>query len=124
VGDLAPEVKKMVEGRKLEMGHARALLSLTALNQGQVAHQVVARGLSVRETEALVKKTLADAGKGGAGKKGPAPKDANIRTLEQELSEKLGAPVTITHGKGGKGHLTIGYSSLEVLDGILEKLRR
>ena len=122
--DLAPEVKKMVEGRKLEMGHARALLSLTALNQGQVAHQVVARGLSVRETEALVKKTLADGGKGGAGKKGPPPKDANIRNLEQELSEKLGAPVTIVHGKGGKGHLTIGYSSLEVLDGILEKLRR
>jgi ParB family chromosome partitioning protein len=122
--DLAPEVKKLVEGRKLEMGHARALLSLTALNQGQIAHQVVAKGLSVRETEALVKQTLADGGRGGAGKKAPPAKDANIRKLEQELSEHLGAPVTIAHGKGGKGHLTIGYSSLEVLDGVLDKLRR
>jgi len=122
--DLTSEVKKLVEGRKLEMGHARALLSLTALNQGQVAHQVVAKGLSVRETEALVKRTLTDAGKGGVGKKGPLPKDANIRGLEQELSEKLGCPVTIAHGKGGKGTLTVHYASLEVLDGVLEKLRR
>jgi ParB family chromosome partitioning protein len=122
--DLGPEVKKLVEGGKLEMGHARALLSLTALNQAQVAHQVVAKGLSVRETEALVKRTLAEGGKGGSGKKGPPPKDANIRNLEQELSEHLGAPVTIAHAKSGRGHLTIGYASLEVLDGVLEKLRR
>jgi len=121
--DLAPEVKKLVEGGKLEMGHARALLSLTALNQGQIAHQVVAKGLSVRETEALVKKTLTEGGK-PTGRKGAPAKDANVRNLEQELSEHLGAPVTIAHGKAGKGHLTIGYASLDVLDGVLEKLRR
>ena len=122
--DLANEVKKMLDGRKLEMGHARALLGLTSLNQVQVAQQVVAKGLSVRETEALVKKTLAETGAARPGARKTPQKDANIRGLEQELSERLGAPVTIEHAKSGKGRLVVAYSSLEVLDGILDKVRR
>ena len=120
--DLANEVKKLLDGRKLEMGHARALLGLTSFNQVAVAQQVVARRLSVRETEALVKKTLADAGKGNSRKTPPA-RDANIVALERELTERLGVPVAIEHGKAGKGRLLVSYASLEILDGILEKLR-
>ena len=118
--DLMPEVKKLLEAGKLEMGQARALLALSSLTQVQTAQLVAARGLSARETEALVKRVLASAGK---APKRPAPKDANVRRLEQELAERLGAPVAVEHRKSGKGRVVIQYGSLDELDGILAKLR-
>ena len=119
--DLASEVKKLLEAGQLEMGQARALLALSSLTQVQAAQTVVARGLSTRETEALVKRTLADAGK-PQGKAKAVPKDPNVRRLEQQLGDKLGAPVAIEHHKSGKGRVVVSYGSLDELDGILAKL--
>ena len=118
--ELADEVKEMVEAGKLEMGHARALLALGGNDQIQSARQVVARGLSVRETEKLVKRLL-----GGAGKPPAQAKriDPDIRRLEDELGERLGAKVALEQGRGGKGKLVISYNSLDELDGILERIR-
>ncbi len=116
--ELAAEVRRMVEERELEMGHARALLALEADAQLHAARQVVARGLSVRETEQLVRRLKEPA----PGKK-PAPRlDPDIRRLQEELSERLGAGVAIQH-KGRKGRLVISYNSLDELEGILEHLR-
>jgi len=120
--ELRAETKKLLEAGKLEMGHARALLGLASLQQVQAAQTVVAKGLSTRDTEALVKRLLAEAGK-PTGRKAPT-KDANVRRLETELAERLGAKVSIDHQKGGHGKLTIAYASLDELDGILDKLRR
>ena len=119
--DLASEVKKLIVAGKLEMGQARALLALSSLSQVQTAQVVVAKGLSTRETEALVKRTLADAGK-PHGKPKAQPKDPNVRRLEQQLGAKLGAPVAIEHHKSGKGRVVVSYGSLDELDGILAKL--
>jgi ParB family chromosome partitioning protein len=119
--DLASEVKKLIEAGKLDMGQARALLALSSLSQVQTAQAVVAKGLSTRETEALVRRTLAAAGK-PAGKGKPAAKDPNVRRLEQQLGDKLGAPVAIEHHKSGRGRVVVSYGSLDELDGILAKL--
>ena len=112
----------MLESRQLEMGHARALLGITnAIQQLDAARQVVKKGLSVRETERLVKTMLE---KGGTKKTKAAPsKDADIRRLEQEVSEKLGAKVSLNHTKKGTGKLVISYNSLDELDGILKHIR-
>jgi ParB family chromosome partitioning protein len=119
--DLSSEVKKLLEAGKLEMGQARALLALSSLTQVQAAQAVVAKGLSTRETEALVKRTLAAAGK-PTGKGKAAAKDPNVRRLEQQLGDKLGAPVAIEHHKSGRGRVVVSYGSLDELDGILAKL--
>ncbi len=117
--DLADPVKEQVNQGLLNMGHARALLSLIRHDQVEVARLVVVRGLSVRETEALVKKTLAARpGK----KKIVAPVDPDVRRLENELSEKLGAAVKIKPGKKGSGQLVIHFHSSAELEGILEHL--
>ena len=121
--DLASEVKKLLEAGKLDMGQARALLALSSLSQVQAAQAVVARGLSTRETEALVKRTLADAGK-PHGKPKAAAKDPNVKRLEQQLGDSLGAPVAIEHHKSGRGRVVVAYGSLDELDGILAKLQR
>jgi len=98
------------------MGHARALLALAGAKQIEAARQVIARGLSVRATEGLIrqlqqKRTV----------KSPArPKDPDVQKLEARLSDKLGASVLLREGKGGKGKLEISYNSLDELDGILE----
>ena len=120
--DLSDKVKPMLESRQLEMGHARALLGITnAIQQLDAARQVVKKGLSVRETERLVKTMLE---KGGTKKTKAAPsKDADIRRLEQEVSEKLGAKVSLNHTKKGAGKLVISYNSLDELDGILKHIR-
>ena len=120
--DLSDKVKPLLEDRSLEMGHARALLGITNdVQQFDVARQVVKKGLSVRETERLVRNMLA----GGARK--PARKavvvDADIRRLEIEVSEKLGAKVRVEHSKKGAGKLVISYNSLDELDGILKHIR-
>ena len=116
---LAPKVKEMLEAGELEMGHARALLSLSGPAQIEAAGQVAKRGLSVRETEQLVKRWQRPAGK---KKSAPAP-DPDIRRFQDELSEKLGAKVKIQHAAGGKGKLVIQYNSLDELDGILAHIK-
>ena len=118
--DLADPVKQQVNKGLLDMGHARALLALIRHDQIEVARLVVNRGLSVRETELLVKKTLAV--QTGAGKPQPAAVDPDIQRLENSLSEKLGAAVKIKPGKKGSGQLVIHFHSSAELDGILEHL--
>ncbi|MET0661070.1 MAG: ParB/RepB/Spo0J family partition protein [Steroidobacteraceae bacterium] len=115
--ELSEEVKLLVEHRQIEMGHARALLALNnRRQQSEVAALVAQKQLSVRETEALVRRLGSDA----AAQTAPAARpDANIRKLESDLSEKLGAKVLIQHASGGKGKLVISYNSLDELDGIL-----
>lgn len=118
--ELADEVKSLVEHRDLEMGHARALLGLeNRRQQAEVGALVAKKKLSVRETEALVKR-MASHSQSSA----PAPtrSDPNIDKLQSELSEKLGAKVQIQHSSTGKGKLVISYHSLDELDGILEHL--
>ncbi len=115
--ELADEVKTLVAERSLEMGHARALLGLTnRRQQAEVAALVAKKELSVRETEALVRRLLAPAGSSSAA---TPPADADVRRLETELGEKLGAKVTFKQQAGGRGQLVISYSSLDELEGIL-----
>jgi ParB family transcriptional regulator, chromosome partitioning protein len=116
--ELAPEVQRRLGQRELEMGHARALLGLESRRQQiEVAALVVSKGLSVRETEALVRRLIAPARP--AGSQAGSSVDPNIRRLEEELADKLGARVSIEHAAGGKGRLVIRYNSLDELDGIL-----
>jgi ParB family chromosome partitioning protein len=117
--DLEDAVKEMVEQGKLEMGHARALLALRGGQQIEAARQVVNRGLTVRATEGLVKSLQ----RPQPVKLVAVKKDANIRHLETDLSDKLGASVAIRQGRGGKGKLEISYNSLDELDGILEHIQ-
>lgn len=119
--DLADEVKALVESREIEMGHARALLGLTQRRQQiEVAKVVAGKGLSVRETEALVRRMLNPPKKDGTGES----RDPDVRRLEDQLSDKLGARVAIQHsGASGKGKVVISYHSLDELDGILEHIQ-
>jgi ParB family chromosome partitioning protein len=120
--ELSDKVKPMLEDRRLEMGHARALLGISnATQQYDAARQVVRKGLSVRETERLVRRMLEGPGKQPAKK--PASKDADIRRLEIEMSEKLGAKVDLQHSAKGAGKLVISYNSLDELDGILKHIK-
>ena len=121
--DLSDKVKPMLESRQIEMGHARALLSITdGVQQYDAARQVVRKGLSVRETERLVRRMLEGAAGKAAGKKAVSP-NADIRRLEVEVSEKLGAKVSLQHSKKGSGKLVISYNTLDELDGILKHIR-
>jgi ParB family transcriptional regulator, chromosome partitioning protein len=115
--ELAPEVAERVEKREIEMGHARALLALSNRKQQiEIAMLVVKRGLSVRDTEGLVRRLQ----QSPASKVDEAPiGDPNVNRLEQELADKLGAKVAIQHSSGGKGRLVVSYNSLDELDGIL-----
>ncbi|TDJ29694.1 MAG: ParB/RepB/Spo0J family partition protein [Gammaproteobacteria bacterium] len=115
--DLADPVKDQVNLGLLDMGHARALLALIRHDQIEVANLVVKRGLSVRATEQLVKRTL----KGQSDKESP-DSDPDIRRLETRISEKLGAAVKIKSGKQGSGKLIISFHNSDELDGILEHL--
>jgi ParB family chromosome partitioning protein len=120
--DLAPEVCDQLEARALEMGHARALLGLTTRRQQvEVAALVVKKGLSVRETEAIVRRMTQGAADRPAA--AAASADPDVRRLEQDLAEKLGARVSIRHTRSGKGQVVVGYNSLDELDGILEHIR-
>jgi len=118
--ELAEPVKERVEKREIEMGHARALLALDGpKRQIEVATLVAQKGLSVRDTEALVRRMLSGATDVAAA----STRDANIRKLESDLSEKLGAKVQVQHTGSGKGKLVINYNSLDELDGILEHIQ-
>jgi ParB family chromosome partitioning protein len=123
--ELADEVKTLVEHRQLEMGHARALLGLAQpRQQAEVGALVAKKGLSVRETEALVKQMLAHGDKAKRKNEGDDPRpDPNITRLEQDLADKLGARVSLQHALTGKGKLVIAYNSLDELDGILEHIK-
>ena len=116
--ELHDAVKTMIDRRELEMGHARSILSLPLEQQRDIARQVAEKGLSVRETERLVRATLQPAKASDT----PTKVDPNIRHLENDLAEKLGAKVSIQHDKG-KGKLVIQYSSLDELDGILVRIQ-
>jgi ParB family chromosome partitioning protein len=122
--ELAPEVVDLVERRDLEMGHARALLALTQRrHQIEVAQLVAKKGLSVRETEALVRSMLAkQSGTVAEPREGKAL-DPNVQRLQDELSEKLGARVEIQHATSGKGKVVVSYHSLDELDGILAHIK-
>lgn len=116
--DLHPDVKKLLLSNHLEMGHARALLSLEGSKQVALANKVIKEGLTVRATERLVKESHAD------------PKNQKIKLidndtvkLQDELTGKLGAKVTIDHKENGSGKLIITYTSLDELDGIIELLK-
>jgi len=113
--ELSEEVQQLVRDRKLEMGHARALLPLPPALQREAAHQILVRGLSVRETEALVRRLQS------ASPPQPVEKraDPNIRVLQEDLSQRLGAKVALQHSATGKGRLIIYYNNLDELDGIL-----
>jgi ParB family chromosome partitioning protein len=123
--ELAPEVAALVEKRQLEMGHARALLGLpNRRHQVQAAQQVVREGLSVRATEALVRKLAQPPA--ATPKSDSAAKqqnDPNVLALQQSLTERLGAKVLIQHGSGGAGKVVVSYNSLDELDGILTHIK-
>ncbi|MGH8253531.1 MAG: ParB/RepB/Spo0J family partition protein [Steroidobacteraceae bacterium] len=125
--ELAPEVAELLEHRKLDMGHARALLGLeNRRKQVELALLVVKKSLSVRETEALVRRLSQPAGT-AAGAKGDGnalgSRDPNVQRLEDELMEKLGAKVQIQHTAKGGGKLVVAYHSLDELDGILAHIQ-
>ena len=118
--DLADPVKDQVNKGLLDMGHARALLALIRHDQIEVANIVVHRGLSVRETEVLVKKTLNGAAKTSVDV--VEATDPDIKRLENTISEKLGAAVKIKSGKKGAGQLVISFHNSDELEGILEHI--
>lgn len=117
--ELSLQVKPMVEAGELDMGHARALLPLPVDAQYEVAQRVVAGGLSVRATEALVRKIMQG---NAAGSEKTAEVDPDVARLERDLSDKLGASVAVRYNAAGKGQLTIKYASLDELDGILSRI--
>jgi len=115
---LGKATRKLLENGDIEMGHARALLSLSEAEQARMAQLVVAKGLSVRQTEVLVR----NLGKPKSEKKNPT-ESADIKRLQNDLSDKISAPVIIQHTSSGKGKLLISYNSLDELDGILAHIR-
>ena len=114
--DLNGDVKVLLGKGLIEMGHARALLSLDADKQIEIAHKIVDQGLTVRAVEKLIKEL-------GSEKK-PAKKtqDSDTLRLQEELTKKIGSKVTINHQNSGKGKLTFSYTSLEELDGIIQRI--
>ncbi len=117
---LAAPVRDLVQQGKLDMGHARALLALSGMQQIEAARLIAARGSSVRDTERLVGRLL----KGAAGKKARRVTDRDVLRLQEELAQKLGTKVVIKHGSKGRGALVIDYTSLAQLDAILARLMR
>lgn len=120
--DLAEEVQELLVARKLDMGHARALLSLTPEQQVELAHWAVTHQLTVRETEQLVREMLQPKVKKLVNQ--PAEPDHDLLSLERSLSEYLGAITNIQTSGQGKGRVVIKYNSLDELDGILGKIKK
>lgn len=117
---LTIDVRRMLEHGDLEMGHARALLSLPDIQQSEAARSVVGKGLSVRQTESLVRRLIAEAGSSNSASTKIV--DPDIKNLEESLADKLGAKVMIQHTVKGKGRLVLKYNSLDELDGILSHI--
>jgi ParB family chromosome partitioning protein len=116
---LNPNVRELLENGTLDMGHGRALLALEGNTQSKAAREVVKKGLSVRETEQLVRHLLDKK----PAKKKKAGVDADTRALQEELSDKLGATVKVQHSAKGSGKLIIEYNSNDELEGILSHFR-
>jgi len=119
LASLQPLVQQQLERGDIELGHAKCLLALDGELQAQAARTVASEGLTVRQTEVLIKKLQAP----DAEKKATASVNQDILNLQQQLSEKLGAAVKIQHGAKGSGKLTIGYNSVDELDGILNHIK-
>lgn len=117
--ELAKPVQDMVMTQKLDMGHARALLSLAKSQQVELAHQIVHKSLSVRDAERLVKASTTPP----KTKKAALANNADVRRLETDLSDKLGTTVTIKLDKKNNGTVTIAFMGFEHLDGILERTK-
>jgi len=117
--DLPAEVKRLLDERKLDMGHARALATLPEARATALALEAAEQGWSVRELEEAARR--AEAPPKGKAKK-PGPRDPNIAALERDLAEKLATRVVIAHAKNGRGKLVIHYHSIDELDGILERV--
>ncbi len=123
--ELPEDIRALVQARAIEMGHARALLSLTPQAAIALARQAAAEGWSVREVEHRVQQLAAGRVGGNARRKrAPARPSADIAALETELSELLASKVAVQHGRGGRGKLVIHYGSLDALDGVLDRLRK
>ena len=118
--NLSLEVQAFLEEGKIEMGHARSLLTLEEADQIAVAQQVIAESLSVRQCEALASSFSA---KIKPQTKSEKNKDPNTAALERELSEILGSPVDIKHNAKGKGKLVINFKNLDALQGVLDKIK-
>ena len=119
--ELTDEVKELLENRRIEMGHARALLGLTSKRQQiEVASLVAKKALSVRETEALVRRIINPR---AADSSPPTAVDPDIHRLENEIADKLGAKVAFQHAASGKGKLIVSYNSLDELEGILAHIQ-
>jgi len=124
--ELPVAIRVLLESRRLEMGHARALLTLAPELATRLAQEAADQGWSVREVEHRAQQFAAGKVPGALRKSATAarvPQQADIASLENELSESLGTKVAINHGRGGKGKLVIHYTDLDTLDGVLEKLR-
>jgi ParB family transcriptional regulator, chromosome partitioning protein len=122
--ELPVAIRLLLETRRLEMGHARALLTLAPELASKLAQEAADQGWSVREVEHRAQQFAAGKVPTSLRKKAsPGAPQADIASLETELSESLGARVAINHGRGGKGKLIIHYTDLDTLDGVLEKLR-
>ncbi len=122
--ELNQDVKQQVEAGSLEMGHARALLALEDELQSQAARVVVKRGLSVRETEALVRRFKEHGGEPVRSSTALAvEEDPDVRRLVQDLTDKLGAPVQLKQASSGKGKLVISYNNLDELEGIMAHIK-
>lgn len=117
--NLPDEIKTLIAHGDLEMGHARALLGLPLERQVEGARHIVAKGLTVRQTEALVRQWLNATPK----TEKVTQNDPDINRLEQRLAERLGTDVRIRHGNKGKGQLVIQYNSLDELQGVLAHIR-
>jgi ParB family chromosome partitioning protein len=118
--ELPAEIKRLLDDRELEMGHARALATLPEARAVALAHVAVEKRWSVRELEDAVRRAGGDAAK---PTKAAAKPDPNIAALERDLAEKLATRVRLAHARNGRGKLVIHYHSLDELDGILERIR-
>ncbi|MEI7868658.1 MAG: ParB/RepB/Spo0J family partition protein [Candidatus Methylumidiphilus sp.] len=120
LNELHPEAKALLQKGEIEMGHARAILSLDSQRQGELAKKVAAKKLTVRETEVLVRKLQEEA------KNNPQQqtktRDPDIARLEERVTQSIGAKAQIQHSEKGSGKLVISYDSLEHLEGVLERL--
>ena len=120
LNNLSYPIQELLESGKIEMGHARALLSVKAQAQQVIADEIIRHKLSVREAEKLI----SNLGETSKTKRTPIKKDPNTAKLEKEISESLGAQVDIKHNKKGAGKLTVKFNTLNELQGILEKIKK
>lgn len=122
LNELHPEVKSLLMAGVIEMGHARALLGLELTQQWAAARRIADRQLTVRAAEALIQELRAGAMTTATVQ--ASARDPDIRRLEDDMSSQIGAPVMIRHGKKGSGQIIIKYSSLDELDGVLDRFRK